>query len=95
MTSRKLMRLPCAPLAFLAFFSTALTVQLFSLLLALWQRDWTALAGGAFLGLLAGAGAAALAFVFVCAFNLLAPQFGGLRVGWSEEEAQEPAQPQT
>lgn len=84
MTSLKLTHLPYAPLSFLAFLSTALTAQLFSVFVAFWQRDWTALAGGAFFGLLAGIGAAALTLVFVGAFNLLAPLVGGLRIGCAE-----------
>lgn len=90
MTSLKIIRLPYAPLCFLAFFSTALSLQLLSACLALWQRDWTALTGGAFFGLLAGCGAAALTLVFVCAFNLLAPLCGGLTIGCEEDATESP-----
>lgn len=85
MTPLKIMRLPYASLTLCAFLGASLTTQLFGALLAFWEGDWTTLAVSAFFGLLSGIGAAALTLVSVCAFNLLAPLFGGLRVECGDE----------
>lgn len=80
MSERRIIHISYFPLCFLSFCSVLFFCELIGIVVAIWDRDWTAIVGGAFFGSVFGAFAGLLTLLFLLLFNLIAPITNGVSV---------------